>query len=167
MTAARQQKSRPRAGYVALVCAVLILGAASGSALRAGTTERIVTDRFTGLAIGGFDPVAFYTDGKPVLGGPDFEFAYGGAIWRFCNLGNREAFAAHPDVYMPQFGGYDPIGVARGIAVPGNPNLWRISGDRLFLFYDRGRMDTFIADAERVITAAERKWPEVVHTLSQ
>ena len=44
-----------------------------------------------------------------------------------------------PDVYMPQFGGYDPLGVARGVAVAGNPNVWLIAGERLFLFYDRAR----------------------------
>lgn len=135
-------------------------------ALRAATTERIVVDWHTGLAIGGYDPVAFYTDGRPVPGSPDFELAYGGAVWRFCNIGNREAFAARPDVYAPQFGGYDPLGVAHGVAVAGNPSLWLISGGRLFLFYDRGRLDTFTADAERIIAAAERKWPEVSHTLS-
>ena len=71
---------------------------------------------------------------------------YGGAVWRFCNIGNRAAFAARPDVYMPQFGGYDPVGVARGVAVAGNPNLWLIAGERLFLFYDRARLEKFAAD---------------------
>ena len=53
---------------------------------------------------------------------------YAGAVWRFSNVGNREAFAARPDVYMPQFGGYDPVGVARGVAVAGNPLVWLIIG---------------------------------------
>ena len=91
---------------------------------------------------------------------------YGGAVWRFCNIGNRAAFAARPDVYMPQFGGYDPVGVARGVAVAGNPDTWLISGERLFLFYDRERLETFAADPDRIIGAAERKWPDVQRTLS-
>ena len=70
---------------------------------------------------------------------------YGGAVWRFCNVGNRAAFAARPDVYMPQYGGYDPLGVARGVAVAGNPNVWLIAGERLFLFYDRSRREKFAA----------------------
>ena len=69
-------------------------------------------------------------------GNAEFELRYGGAIWRFANLGNRAAFVARPDIYMPQYGGYDPVGVARGVAVAGNPNLWLIAGERLFLFYD-------------------------------
>jgi len=132
----------------------------------AAVTERIVVDRYSGLAISGYDPVAFYTDRMPRPGSPDLELRYGGAIWRFVNIGNREAFAARPDVYMPQFGGYDPVGVAHGVAVPGNPSVWSISGARLFLFYDRRRLQAFTADPQRIIAAANRRWPEVVRTLS-
>ena len=80
-----------------------------------------MADWHTGLAIDGYDPVAFYTDGKPVPGSPDIELSYAGAIWRFSNTGNRYEFATRPDVYMPQFGGYDPIGVSRGVAVAREP----------------------------------------------
>jgi hypothetical protein len=130
------------------------------------TTERIVVDRFTGLAIGGYDPVAFYTDGKAIPGDPTLEYSYAGAIWRFANVGNREAFTARPDVYMPQFGGYDPLGIAHGVALAGSPLLWLISGGRLFLFYDDKRLAAFAADPERIGGAADRKWPDVVRTLS-
>ena len=73
-----------------------------------------------------------------------------------CNMAARSGASAisatgkpsptRPDVYMPQFGGYDPVGVARGVAVAGNPDIWLISGGRLFLFYDRDRLETFAAD---------------------
>ncbi len=152
-------------GIVAFAGLLSLLPAAT--APRAGTSERIVVDRHSGLAIGGYDPVAFYTDGKPVPGDEGIELTYGGAVWRFCNIGNREAFAAQPEVYMPRFGGYDPVGVARGIAVAGNPNTWLITRGRLFLFYDRDRQEIFRADPERINSAAERKWPDVLHTLSR
>ncbi len=164
MTAARQQRKRRRLGLLALgglLCALTTL-----TPPRAAATERIVVDWHTGLAIGGYDPVAFYSDRKSVPGKADFELAYAGAVWRFANVANREAFAARPDVYMPSFGGYDPVGVAHGVAVAGNPSLWLITGGRLFLFYDRVRLETFAADAERITSAAERKWPEVLLTLS-
>ncbi len=67
---------------------------------------------------------------------------------------------------MPKYGGYDSIGVARGVAVAGNPNVWMIAGDRLFLFYDRSRLEKFAADPERVIGSADRKWPEVMRSLT-
>lgn len=165
MTAARQQRKRYYAGVAAALGLLLAL-AAVPRAPQAATTERIVVDWHTGLAIDGYDPVAFYTDGKPLLGSPDFELPYGGAVWRFRNPGNRAAFAARPDVYMPQFGGYDPVGIAHGVAVAGSPRAWLISGGRLYLFYDRDRLNAFIANTQRIMAAAERKWPQVERTLS-
>ena len=130
-----------------------------------GLTQRIVVNWHTGLAIDGYDPVAFFTQGKPVLGKPDLELRYGGVVWRFCNVGNRAAFAGRPDIYMPQYGGYDPLAVARGVAVAGNPDVWLIAGERLFLFYDPAHRAEFAADAARFIAAANRKWPAVEATL--
>jgi hypothetical protein len=165
MTAARQKRKRLCAGFAAAVAALVTLSAGS-PASKAATTERLVVDWHTGLAIGGYDPVAFFTDGRPLAGSANFEFPYAGAIWRFRNAGNRDAFAAQPDIYMPKFGGYDPIGVTRGVAVAGNPNVWLIAGERLYLFYDRGRLDKFVIDAERMSAEAERKWPDVRRALS-
>ncbi len=165
MTAARQQRKRYRVAIAALACLGQALSAGP-SASPATALERIVVDWHTGLAIDGYDPVAFYTDGKPIPGSPDYELRYGGVVWRFCNIGNRAAFAARPDVYMPQFGGYDPIGIVHGVAVAGNPTVWLIIGERLFLFYDRARLQAFTADAERLTATADRKWPDVLRTLS-
>src|ERR1700723_461574 len=127
MTAARR-KRKQNCVWILAVAGLALAVASPGSV--AATTEMIVVDRHTGLAIGGYDPVAFFTDGKPIEGSADFEFRYAGAVWRFCNIGNRDAFAERPDVYMPRFGGYDPIGGARGVATPGNPNLCLIAGQR-------------------------------------
>ena len=165
MTTARQRRKRYRTADAAFASLLAIL-AAVAPASRAATTETLVVDRYTGLAIGGYDPVAFYIESKPVAGSPDFELEYSGAIWRFRNIGNREAFAARPDIYMPKFGGYDPVGVAHGVAVAGNPGVWAITGGQLFLFYDRDRLAAFAADAQRITSVAERKWPDVLRTLS-
>jgi hypothetical protein len=150
------------ASYPVLVAVLAIVLAVALPALRAVANEQVVVDWHTGLAISGYDPVAFFTDGKPLSGTADLELPYGGAVWRFANIGNRAAFAARPDVYMPQYGGYDPLGVARGLAVAGNPNVWVIADQRLFLFYDGDRRDRFAADPSRVIGAADRKWPDVM-----
>lgn len=166
MTSARQERKEWQGVAALLAFLALALSAALPPA-RAATTERIVVDWHTGLAIAGYDPVAFFTDAKPMPGKTDYELRYEGAVWRFCNSGNRDAFAARPDVYMPQFGGYDPLGIARGVAVAGNPMIWLISGERLFLFYDTARLEAFRANPERVLAAARRKWPDVMHTLSR
>ena len=149
-----------------VVPAILVGLIVATPTFRAAATEQIVVDWHTGLAISGYDPVAFFTDGKPTVGSADFELRYGGATWRFANIGNREAFAARPDVYMPKYGGYDPLGVARSVAVAGNPTVWIIVGQRLFLFYDDGRRGKFTADPVRVIDSADRKWPDLRHTLT-
>lgn len=144
----------------------MAFAAVGAERLGAATTERIVVDRHRGLAIAGFDPVAYFTDATATLGRPDVEYAYAGAIWRFRNEGNRGAFAADPNVYMPRFGGYDPAGAARGAAVEGHPLLWLILEQRLYFFETAKTRDVFVDDPERIIAAAERKWPQVLRTLS-
>ncbi len=125
-----------------------------------------MADWHSGLAIGGYDPVAYFTDGKPLAGSPEIELRYGGVVWRFCNVGNRAAFAERPDVYMPQYGGYDPTGVARGVAVAGNPDLWTIASERLFLFYNPAQREKFLADPARLTAIAGRKWPLLLRSLN-
>ena len=122
MTAARRERKsrRLRAILVGIVGLIATLGGLSldSAPIAAATTELIVTNRYTGLAISGFDPVAYFTDSVPKVGRAELELGFAGAIWRFRNEGNRAAFAANPAVYMPRFGGYDPIAVARGTATP-------------------------------------------------
>jgi hypothetical protein len=139
---------------------------ASFPPIRAATTEQIVVDRHSGVAISGFDPVAYFIDGTAVLGKDAFEHTFAGVVWRFHNEGNREVFVADPEIYIPRFGGYDPVGVARGVAVPGDPRLWIMSDDRLYLFYSPEARTSFAGDARRVLTTADRKWPAVQLTLS-
>ena len=149
----------------------LVLGAGlSGSpmaALRATTTERVVVDRHTGLALYGVDPVAYFTDRKPVPGRAEFEYRYAGAIWRFHNEGNRAAFAADPNVYMPLYGGYDPVGISRGLATPGFPALWVLHEQRLYLFYTADARAAFLADPATVIAAASARWTAVRSELAE
>src|SRR5712671_7015376 len=113
MTAARRQRKSACSGRPAALVALVglsLVGLNLAVPLRAATTEQVVANRHTGLAISGFDPVAYFTDGKAVPGKGDFEYAFAGVVWRFHNEGNRGAFADDPDIYMPQFGGYDPVG---------------------------------------------------------
>ena len=75
----------------------------------------------------------YYTDAKPLIGRANLEYSYGGATWRFRNSGNRAAFTDNPDVYMPRFGGHDPMAVVRGVNMPGHPDFWLISAGGLYL----------------------------------
>jgi hypothetical protein len=131
----------------------------------AAATETVVTDARSGLALSGFDPVAYFTDSKPMMGRGEIEYASAAAIWRFRNEGNRTAFLEHPEVYTPVFGGYDPVAVARGVATPGHPQIWAIVGERLYLFYSPDARNSFAADPDTVLLLAERKWPAVLRAL--
>lgn len=165
----------PRREWKSLRAAALVCAAVGGlfglDALRspptgAATTERVVSDPNSGLAISGFDPVAYFTDAAPKPGQADYELRFAGVIWRFHNAGNRAAFAANPDIFMPRFGGYDPISVARGASAPGHPELWSIAEDRLYLFFSTAARDAFERNPASAIDAAERRWPQVLRTLS-
>ena len=79
-------------------------------AARATTTERVVVNRFTGLAIEGFDPVAYFTDARPELGLADFEASEAGAVWRFRSESDRASFVAHP-TSIPREKEPSPLGV--------------------------------------------------------
>jgi YHS domain-containing protein len=166
MTAARPQ--RKRRGIIAALAGLgmALAGGLGCPPLTAATTEQLVLDYHTGFAIGGFDPVAYFTEGRPRLGQEEFEYDLKGTTWRFANAGNRAAFSADPKIYMPQFGGYDPIAVARGVATAGHPDLWLVVGQRLYFFYSAQARDAFAADPQGALDAAAAKWPEVLQTLS-
>jgi YHS domain-containing protein len=156
MTSARRRQ------ILASLAVLPILATASAIA---AVSERVVTDFHTGLALNGFDPVAYFTDAGPTPGRAELEYRFRGAIWRFANEGNLAAFARNADQYVPRFGGYDPIAVARGVALAGNPAFWLIVHDRLYLFYRAEALARFKADAEGAIAAAEAKWPTVEDSL--
>jgi hypothetical protein len=162
MTRARHNR---KSGVSPVLAAGLLLGfavlTAAPAPLTAATTERLVTDWRTGLAIHGFDPVAYFTDRQALAGRPDLEFAFAGAVWRFRNVGNRAAFVTRPEIYAPRFGGYDPFAIARGVATPGHPLFWFISEDRLYLFQSSEARNAFAANPEQAIEAADLKWPDV------
>jgi YHS domain-containing protein len=168
MSAERQQrKLSGRTFFAQIGFALLVLTTVSPvPAGHAATTERIVADPIRGLALSGFDPVSYFTDGKPLMGRGDLEMSFAGVTWRFRNEGNRAAFAANPEVYLPVFGGHDPVAVTRGVATPGHPQIWLITGERLYLFYNAEARTSFAAAPETVAGQAEEKWPDVLMTIS-
>jgi hypothetical protein len=179
MTPQRQERNGPRylTGFrrgIALICllASLLWGSLTalalfGVAAEAATTERVVVNRFTGLAIEGFDPVAYFIDARPGIGLEDFEASQAGAVWRFRNEGNRASFLAHPEVYGPRFGGYDPMDLARGVTVAGNPRFWLISKQRLYLFSREPNRDAFAADPSHFLKEATHRWPALQQDLAE
>lgn len=160
MTLRRQERNGGLA-VAGFLLALLLTASGVEPALAQATTERVVINRLTGLAISGFDPVAYFTEGVAAAGTEQFEAVRDGAVWRFRNEGNRAAFMAHPEVYGPQFGGHDPVDAARGRVVEGLPNVWQIHNQRLFLFASEAGRAAFSVDPDGFFKAAERQWPKL------
>ena len=132
----------------------------------AATTEQVVIDPNSGLAIYGYDPVAYFTDGAAKVGRASLELKHAGAAWRFRNEGNLAAFAQAPQIYMPKYGGHDPVALASNIARAGHPDVWAIHNDRLFLFYSDDARRQFNADPAQTALQADANWPNLSQTLS-
>ena len=112
-----------------------------------------------GLAIRGYDPVAYFTDGKPVEGKAEFTHSYQGTEWRFASAANRDAFAAEPARYAPQYGGYCAWAVSEGYTAPIDPDAWRIEDSKLYLNYSQSVQRQWAEDIPGNISKADANWP--------
>jgi YHS domain-containing protein len=134
------------AGAIAIILGGLL------ARLPAGAGERMR------VAISGYDPVAYFTDGHPVRGAVDFSFSYDDSVYYFASAEHRKLFVADPDRYAPYYSGYCALGIAEGAKYEANPEYWIISDGRLFLFVNKPATATFIADAARNISKADANW---------
>lgn len=149
-----------------VVMAALVTQICGDSAARAATTERVVADRITGLAIGGVDPVAFFTKGRTTIGRPDVEASEAGVIWRFENVDNR-AFSCPSGNLWTSVRRLRPGRCGAGVAYAGNPRFWLIAGQRLYLFGREESRDAFAADPASVLREARDRWPQLEETLAR
>lgn len=148
---------------IALAAVCIGQGSLPVSDVRAAPTAW--QDNTSGFAIGGYDPVAYFTKSKPVVGSEGIEYRWGGTAWRFANTGNREAFVKHPQVYAPRFAGYDPEALARGVAIEGSPVVWAIHSGRVYLFRDVAGLRVWRADPARITRNAKKNWDRLSRDL--
>jgi hypothetical protein len=113
-------------------------------------------------AIRGYDPVAYFSQNRPVKGSPQFTHRWNGAEWRFASAENRDRFAAAPEKYAPQYGGYCAFGVAGGYAVKIEPDAWSIVDGKLYLNYDQSVQREWKKDVPGYIRKADGNWPAVL-----
>ncbi len=115
-----------------------------------------------GVAIDGFDPVAYFTDGRPVEGSKAYTFEWRGATWRFASAAHRDLFAAAPEKYAPQYGGYCAWAVSNGYTADTDPEAWSIVDGRLYLNYSLEVRAKWEQDARGNIAKADRNWPKLL-----
>ncbi|NUB45404.1 YHS domain protein [Fertoebacter nigrum] len=114
-----------------------------------------------GAAIRGYDPVAYFTEGRPVQGDPGMALQWGGARWQFATEANRALFEGNPAAYAPQFGGYCAWAVSRGYTAPIDPEAWKVVDGKLYLNYSKGVQRQWEADVPGNIAKAEANWPRL------
>lgn len=117
---------------------------------------------FRGLAIKGYDTVAYHTEGRPVKGDPAFAVEWKGATWLFASAANREAFVAEPDRFAPEFGGYCAWAVTQGRAVGINPTIFKIVDGRLYLNLNMDVHEKWLAKMPQMIARGNEQWPDAL-----
>lgn len=156
-------------GYNSLVLPVLLacLGFLIGSSGLVHAGGVINTGYFGGIAIMGYDPVAYFTKGKALKGSEEFSYEWLGATWHFENAKHRDLFAADPVKYAPQFGGYCADGTAYGqITANVDPEAWRIIDGKLYLNYDQGSAAE-LEETPGQIKKAEANWLKIKAKLAE
>ena len=135
---------------IALVCATLASTAVAGPFFEKD-----------GVAIKGYDPVAYFAENKPVQGSPAYQAEYKGSTFRFASQSNRDAFKADPARYAPQYGGYCAFGTASGYKAAVDPTAFTIVEGKLYLNYNADVQKRWTKDIPGFIVKAEKNWPEV------
>lgn len=141
-------------GLFLAVCFVAGLGAQE--------TVNINTD---GTAVGGFDPVAYFVDGKATEGESSISLVIDGVSYQFASTANKTLFEADPEAYLPAYGGYCAWAVGQGYIADIDPEAWTIHEDRLYLNYSKNIRRRFQKNVEDNIAAAERNWPALKSNL--
>lgn len=139
----------------------IMAAAVSAAALAAGPDVNATS---TGLALRGNDPVSYFTMGKPQAGDFNIVAEHEGAVYRFVNEDNKKAFMADPAKYAPQYGGYCAFGAALGKKFDGDPNVWKIVDNKLYLNLAPQVAELWTADLKGKIMAADEKWSMIKST---
>lgn len=125
-----------------------------------------VTDPLTGIALGGLDPVSYFTEAVPLPGRSDYETVWQNVSWYFATAANRDIFTRAPEIYAPQFGGHGAMGVARGYVSDSDANIYVVFKQRLFLFYSAAQREAFLLSPDAAAREAEARWLQLRQGLS-
>ena len=136
----------------------IVFGAAS---LPARSPVDPVNRTWQGLALKGYDAVAYHAAGKPVKGSAEHTHDWKGATWRFASRESLERFRNDPEKYAPQYGGYCAWAVSNNYTADADPEAWKIVNGKLYLNYDRSVQQMWERERDKRIAAADRNWPEL------
>lgn len=143
-----------------ILTGVALSVALSAHALAAGVELNASS---TGLALQGYDPVAYFTEGEPTPGNWKITSSYNDATYRFASEEHKAAFEANPEAYLPQYGGYCAFGAAMGFKFDGDPHQWKIVDGELFLNISKDIQERWLTDVPGFIKTADANWTDIAH----
>lgn len=171
-------KSKSRISALLVLSSLLFLGSCASNSSQqvdsgANTPDATKTDQSNssqirvfvdedGLAIRGTDPVAYFTQSSPVAGKSEFTHDWSGATWLFATAENRDLFAANPEKYAPQYGGFCAWAVSQGSTAPIDPQAWKIVDGKLYLNFNKGIQSRWEQDIPGNIAKANSNWSNVL-----
>ena len=115
----------------------------------------------SGKAIRGYDPVAYFSEGKPVKGNEKLVYSWNNADWYFSSQQNLDLFKANPEKFAPQYGGYCAYGLSEGHKAPTDAEAWTIEDGKLYLNYNTDVRKMWIKEKKERIEKADQNWPEI------
>ncbi|MEL0437439.1 YHS domain-containing (seleno)protein [Phycobacter sp. K97] len=141
---------------------ILVLSLCLFAAPQRGMADMALFSAQDGVAIGGYDPVAFFETGHAVQGSAEHALMWKGAVWRFSSAGNQMRFEMNPWAYAPMFGGYCAFAMAQGRLTTADPELWVIVEGELFLLNSPQVRARWQDEAEALIAEARAHWPQAL-----
>jgi len=135
--------------------------------ISAGTVQADTVFQKDGAAIGGYDPVAYFTDARPVIGKAAHTYQWDGATWRFSSAESRAKFASAPEKYAPRFGGFCAWAVSQGYTAKTDPDAWSIVDGVLYLNYSNGVREMWNTDQSGNIAKGNKNWPGIKSKLAK
>ena len=158
MTTSVACKSFSRLILLPTIILTFVLGIIGAAGLAHAGTPINTLD---GIAIEGYDPVAYFSEGRAMKGSKEFAYEWLGATWYFANAEQRDLFAVNPVKYAPQYGGYCTEGLAHNDTAYIDPEVWRIVDGKLYLLHRKGELGSSEQEIASMITKADANWPQI------
>lgn len=148
-------------GILVILSAAFLIGFIAVG-INAGPLKKKINSNIFGVAIKGYDTVAYFTEGRAVKGQSKFSYSWNDAEWYFASAENRDLFKANPEDYAPKYGGYWAASLATTGKVAGvNPEVFKIIDGKLYLSWNQKYIDTFAEEGEDAIKKADENWAEL------
>lgn len=158
----RRVLTRARLTVAAFALAALSAAAVAGGAQAFfGSDEQTAYFAEDGVAIRGYDPVAYFDQGEPIEGSAAHSLDWQGVTWHFASAAHRSAFEQNPEKYAPAYGGYCAYAVAKDQLASIDPTAWRIVDGKLYLNYSASIQEKWEKDIPGYIETAEMNWPDL------